>query len=151
MPSRVPTKVHKVEGVWANPAGAALDADELIRDHLGRVRASSSSTTRGDVPVWRSGSKKLRLDVQNCAYMAIRANSPNAIAARRQGQRYRHARRDDDGLRACASILARRTHRRGTTFGRRLIVITDSDGSAKRDGTADRRVGRRNALRCRYS
>jgi len=47
-----PTKVHKVAGVWGEPAAEQLArADELIRDHLGRKsRIFVIGRTRGDVP-----------------------------------------------------------------------------------------------------
>ncbi len=53
MPFNVlPTKVHKVEGVWGEPPPEQLShADELIRDHLGRgSRIFVIGRTRGDVP-----------------------------------------------------------------------------------------------------
>jgi transcription-repair coupling factor (superfamily II helicase) len=53
MPFNVlPTKVHKVEGVWGEPPPEQLSrADELIKDHLGRgSRIFVIGRTRGDVP-----------------------------------------------------------------------------------------------------
>jgi ERCC4-related helicase len=53
MPFNVlPTKIHKVEGVWGEPPPEQLSrADELIRDHLGRgSRIFVIGRTRGDVP-----------------------------------------------------------------------------------------------------
>ncbi len=53
MPFNVlPTKVHKIEGVWGEPPPEQLShADELIRDHLGRgSRIFVIGRTRGDVP-----------------------------------------------------------------------------------------------------
>jgi transcription-repair coupling factor (superfamily II helicase) len=48
----LPTKVHKVTGVWGEPATEQLArADELIRDHLQRKsRIFVIARTRGDVP-----------------------------------------------------------------------------------------------------
>jgi hypothetical protein len=101
MPFNVlPTKVHKIEGVWGEPPPEQLShADELIRDHLGRGRASSSSAARAATcRASRSGSKKPTTSTcSNCAATwPTRANSPSAIAQRREGERHRHARRDDD-------------------------------------------------------
>lgn len=47
-----PTKVHKVTGVWGEPAAEQLArADDLIRDHLERKsRIFVIARTRGDVP-----------------------------------------------------------------------------------------------------
>jgi transcription-repair coupling factor (superfamily II helicase) len=53
MPFNVlPTKVHKVEGVWGEPPAEQLSrADGLIRDHLARgSRIFVVGRTRGDVP-----------------------------------------------------------------------------------------------------
>jgi transcription-repair coupling factor (superfamily II helicase) len=53
MPFNVlPTKVHKIEGVWGEPPPEQLSrADELIKDHLGRgSRIFVIGRTRGDVP-----------------------------------------------------------------------------------------------------
>lgn len=53
MPFNVlPTKVHKVEGVWGEPPAEQLSrADELIRDHLTRgSRIFVIGRTRSDVP-----------------------------------------------------------------------------------------------------
>lgn len=53
MPFNVlPTKIHKVEGVWGEPPPEQLSrADELIRDHLARgSRIFVIGRTRGDVP-----------------------------------------------------------------------------------------------------
>ncbi len=53
MPFNVlPTKVHKIEGVWGEPPPEQLShADELIRDHLTRgSRIFVIGRTRGDVP-----------------------------------------------------------------------------------------------------
>jgi transcription-repair coupling factor (superfamily II helicase) len=53
MPFNVlPTKIHKIEGVWGEPPPEQLSrADELIRDHLGRgSRIFVIGRTRGDVP-----------------------------------------------------------------------------------------------------
>jgi transcription-repair coupling factor (superfamily II helicase) len=53
MPFNVlPTKIHKVEGVWGEPPAEQLGrADELIRDHLGRgSRIFVIGRTRNDVP-----------------------------------------------------------------------------------------------------
>ncbi len=48
----IPTKVHKIEGVWGEPAVEQLSrAEALIRDHLERKsRIFAISRTRGDVP-----------------------------------------------------------------------------------------------------
>jgi transcription-repair coupling factor (superfamily II helicase) len=48
----LPTKVHKVEGVWGEPPAEQLSrADVLIRDHLARgSRIFVIGRTRGDVP-----------------------------------------------------------------------------------------------------
>ena len=48
----LPTKVHKVTGVWGEPAAEQLArAEELIRDHLERKsRIFVIARTRGDVP-----------------------------------------------------------------------------------------------------
>jgi len=48
----LPTKVHKVEGVWGEPPAEQLSrADALIRDHLARgSRIFVIGRTRGDVP-----------------------------------------------------------------------------------------------------
>lgn len=48
----LPTKVHKVEGVWGEPPAEQLSrADELIKDHLARgSRIFVIGRTRGDVP-----------------------------------------------------------------------------------------------------
>ncbi len=48
----LPTIVHKVEGVWGEPAAEQLArADELIRSHLARgSRIFAIGRTRGDVP-----------------------------------------------------------------------------------------------------
>jgi hypothetical protein len=48
----LPTKVHKVEGVWGEPPPEQLSrADALIRDHLARgSRIFVIGRTRGDVP-----------------------------------------------------------------------------------------------------
>ena len=48
----LPTNIHKVAGVWGEPAIEQLArADELIRDHLGRKsRIFVIARTRGDVP-----------------------------------------------------------------------------------------------------
>jgi transcription-repair coupling factor (superfamily II helicase) len=48
----LPTKIHKVEGVWGEPPAEQLSrADALIRDHLGRgSRVFVIGRTRGDVP-----------------------------------------------------------------------------------------------------
>jgi transcription-repair coupling factor (superfamily II helicase) len=53
MPFNVlPTKIHKVEGVWGEPPPEQLSrADELIREHLARgSRIFVIGRTRGDVP-----------------------------------------------------------------------------------------------------
>ena len=53
MPFNVlPTKVHKIEGVWGEPPPEQLSrAADLIRDHLGRgSRIFVIGRTRGDVP-----------------------------------------------------------------------------------------------------
>jgi transcription-repair coupling factor (superfamily II helicase) len=48
----IPTKVHKIEGVWGEPPPEQLTrADALIRDHLARgSRIFVIGRTRGDVP-----------------------------------------------------------------------------------------------------
>ena len=48
----LPTKIHKVEGVWGEPPSEQLSrADALIRDHLARgSRIFVIGRTRGDVP-----------------------------------------------------------------------------------------------------
>jgi transcription-repair coupling factor (superfamily II helicase) len=48
----LPTKIHKVEGVWGEPPAEQLSrADALIRDHLARgSRIFVIGRTRGDVP-----------------------------------------------------------------------------------------------------
>jgi transcription-repair coupling factor (superfamily II helicase) len=48
----LPTKIHKVEGVWGEPPAEQLSrADVLIRDHLARgSRIFVIGRTRGDVP-----------------------------------------------------------------------------------------------------
>ena len=48
----LPTKVHKITGVWGEPSAEQLaHADELIRDHLERKsRIFVIARTRGDVP-----------------------------------------------------------------------------------------------------
>jgi transcription-repair coupling factor (superfamily II helicase) len=48
----LPTKVHKVEGVWGEPPAEQLSrADDLIKDHLARgSRIFVIGRTRGDVP-----------------------------------------------------------------------------------------------------
>jgi len=48
----LPTKIHKIEGVWGEPATEQLaHAEELIRSHLERKsRIFVISRTRGDVP-----------------------------------------------------------------------------------------------------
>jgi transcription-repair coupling factor (superfamily II helicase) len=48
----LPTKVHKVEGVWGEPPAEQLSrADALIKDHLARgSRVFVIGRTRGDVP-----------------------------------------------------------------------------------------------------
>ena len=68
MPFNVlPTKVHKVEGVWGEPPPEQLSrAHELIADHLGRgSRIFVIGRTRGDVPrLARRLEETYNLDVQ---------------------------------------------------------------------------------------
>jgi len=48
----LPTKIHKIEGVWGEPPAEQLSrADDLIKDHLARgSRIFVIGRTRGDVP-----------------------------------------------------------------------------------------------------
>ena len=99
----LPTKIHKVEGVWGEPPAEQLSrADALIKEHLARgSRIFVIGRTRGDVPrlaerlehTYDIDVEQLRGDMADTSEQSKRYRRKGV-----QGQRGRHAHRDDEQL-----------------------------------------------------
>ena len=97
----LPTKIHKVEGVWGEPPAEQLSrADALIKEHLARgSRIFVIGRTRGDVPRL---ARAARADLRHRRRAAARRHGRHQRteqtlpAQGREGQRGRHAHRDDE-------------------------------------------------------
>jgi RecG-like helicase len=147
-----PTKVHKVEGVWGEPAEEQLArADALIRDHLERKsRIFVIGRTRGDVP-------KLAARLEQTYGIPVQQLRGDMVDTKEQGRRYKRKGLRVHGastrienmtafLQATPSILAA-TNLVGSGLdipAADLIVITDADafGEAETEQLIGR-VGRR--------
>jgi RecG-like helicase len=147
-----PTKVHKVEGVWGEPAEEQLSrADVLIREHLERKsRIFVVGRTRGDVP-------KLAARLEGTYGLPVQQLRGDMVDTNEQRSRYRRKGVRIHGastrienmaafLQAAPSILAA-TNLVGSGLdipAADLIVITDADafGEAEVEQLIGR-VGRR--------
>ncbi len=136
MPFNVlPTKIHKVTGVWGEPAGEQLArADALIREHLERKsRIFVIARTRGDVPkLARRLEETYGLPVQQ-----LRGDMADSSEHRKRNRRsgvavYGSSTRVDEmrAFREGAPALLAATNLVGSGLdipAADLIVITDSD------------------------
>jgi len=147
-----PTKVHRIEGVWGEPAEEQLArADALIREHLERrSRIFVVGRTRGDVP-------KLAARLEATYGLAVQQLRGDMVDTSEQRKRYRRKGVRVHGgstrienmtafLKAAPSILAA-TNLVGSGLdipAADLIVITDADafGEAEVEQLIGR-VGRR--------
>lgn len=148
----LPTKVHKVEGVWGEPPAEQLSrADALIREHLARgSRIFVIGRTRGDVP-------RLAERLEQTYQIPVQQLRGDMADTAEQGRRYRRkgVKVNEVGTRVemmnrfrseTPAILAA-TNLVGSGIdipAADLIVITDSDafGEAETEQLIGR-VGRR--------
>ncbi len=143
-----PTKVHKVPGVWGEPAAEQLArAEDLIRDHLERKsRIFVIARTRGDVPKL---AKRLE-DTYNIAVQQLRGDMADSSEHKK-----RHSRSGVKTYGASTRIEEMRAFREGAPAilaatnlvgsgldipAADLIVITDSDAFG--EGEIEQLIGR---------
>ena len=148
----LPTKVHKVEGVWGEPPAEQLSrADALIRDHLARgSRIFVIGRTRGDVP-------RLAERLESVYGITVQQLRGDMADTKEQGSRYRRrgVKVNDVGtriemmntFRSQAPAVLAATNLVGSGIdipAADLIVITDADafGEAEVEQLIGR-VGRR--------
>jgi transcription-repair coupling factor (superfamily II helicase) len=148
----LPTKIHKVEGVWGEPPAEQLArADELIRDHLARgSRIFVIGRTRGDVPrlaerlelTYEIPVQQLRGDMADTGEHS-RRNRRRGVKVNEVGTRTEMMRAFREG--APAILAATNLIGSGIDIpAADLIVITDSDafGESETEQLIGR-VGRR--------
>jgi RecG-like helicase len=131
----LPTKVHKVEGVWGEPPAEQLSrADVLIKDHIARgSRVFVIGRTRGDVP-------RLAERLEQTYGITVQQLRGDMVDTHEQGRRHRRkgVKVNDVGtrvemmneFRAQAPAVLAATNLVGSGIdipAADLIVITDSD------------------------